>query len=99
MFYYFMEIKREAIQLKFVIDKIREIRKQKSVSQLELSVESNLSQSFLASVEKGKKQPSVLTLLRIANALDVSPRRFFPESQEISNDEKKEIIIDLIRSL
>jgi transcriptional regulator with XRE-family HTH domain len=86
-------------QLQYVIRRIKEIRKQKSMSQLELSVESNLSLSFLASVEKGKKQPSVLTLLRIASALDVNPKIFFPETVNGSKEETKNAIIDLVRSL
>ena len=86
-------------QLKFVVSKIKEIRKLKSVSQLELAARANMSQSFLASVENGKKQPSLLTLLRIANALNVNPKSFFPESKEISEEEIKEIIINLVRSL
>ena len=86
-------------QLQFVVNKIREIRVQKSVSQLDLALKSNLSQSFLASVEKGKKQPSVMTLLRIAKALNVNPKNFFPESQEESKEQIKDTIINLIRSL
>jgi len=89
----------EEKQLKFVINRIKEIRTQKRISQLELSTISNLSQSFLASIEKGKKQPSVLTLLRIAKALDVSPKAFFPEIKTKSKEETKEIIVDLVRSL
>ena len=89
----------EEKQLKFVISRIKEIRTQKRISQLELSTISNLSQSFLASIEKGKKQPSVLTLLRIAKALDVSPKVFFPEIKTKSKEETKEIIVDLVRSL
>ena len=86
-------------QLEFVIGRIKEIRKEKSMSQLELSVKANMSQSFLASVEKGKKQPSVQTLLRIANALEVNPRIFFPANDNLSKEETKDAIIDLVRSL
>jgi transcriptional regulator with XRE-family HTH domain len=86
-------------QLQYVIGRIKEIRTQKSISQLELSMRSNLSQSFLASVEKGKKQPSVLTLLRLASALEVSPKSFFPESKDMPKDEIKDTIINLVRSL
>lgn len=46
---------------------------------MELSFRSNMSQSFIANLEKGKKQPSVLTLIRIAKALEVNPQDFFPE--------------------
>jgi len=86
-------------QLKAVVNKMREIRKLKSVSQLELANRSNMSQSFLASVESGKKEPSVLTLLRIANALGVNPRSFFPDSEEKTREEIKEMILSLVRSL
>jgi transcriptional regulator with XRE-family HTH domain len=87
------------VQLQFVIEKIKEIRTKKSMSQLELSVSSNLSQSFLANVEKGKKQPSVLTLLRIASALNVSPKAFFPEPEANSKEDTKNLIINLVNSL
>jgi len=50
-------------------------------------------------LEKGKKQPSVLTLLRLARALEVSPKSFFPESKDASKEEIKDTIIDLVRSL
>ena len=86
-------------QLQYVIGRIKEIRAQKSISQLELSVKSNLSQSFLASVETGKKHPSVLTLLRIATALEVSPKNFFAENKDAPKDEIKDAIINLVRSL
>ena len=89
----------EQKQLKIVVSKMREIRKSKSVSQLELANRANMSQSFLASVESGKKEPSVLTLLRIANALDVNPRSFFPDTEDKSRDEIKEMIITLVKSL
>ena len=69
-----------AEQLQYVIDQIKLTRIKKGISQMELSLRSNLSQSFIANIEKGKKQPSVLTLLRIADALDAAPQNFFPES-------------------
>jgi len=87
-------------QLHYVIRRIKEIRREKSISQLELSLKTNMSQSFLASLEGGKKQPSVLTLLRIARALEVSPKAFLPEiDDKKTKDEIKDTIINLIRSL
>jgi transcriptional regulator with XRE-family HTH domain len=66
-------------QHRFVISQIRKLRGQKGISQMELAVKSGMSQSFLASLEKGKKSPSVLTILKIADALEISPKDFFPE--------------------
>jgi len=87
-------------QLNYVIDKIKEIRTKKGISQMDLSLRSNLSQSFIANIEKRKKQPSVVTLIRIADALEVNPHDFFPEL--IEKDEKehvKEKIKKLLDSL
>jgi transcriptional regulator with XRE-family HTH domain len=67
-------------QLQYVIYQIKKMRTQKGISQVELSLRSNLSQSFLANLEKGKKIPSVLTLIKIADALEVNPKEFFPEN-------------------
>jgi len=83
-------------QLSYIIDRIRAIRIKKGVSQIELSFRSNLSQSFIANIEKGKKQPSVLTLIRIAEALEVNPQDFFPESL---NFDTKEHTKEKIRKL
>ena len=63
---------------------------------MELSLRSNLSQSFIANLEKGKKQPSVLTLIKIADALNINPKEFFPES---FNADTKEQTKERIRSL
>jgi transcriptional regulator with XRE-family HTH domain len=81
-----MDIKE---QLSFIIYRIKEIRTKKGVSQVELSLRSNLSQSFIANIEKEKKQPSVLTLIKIAEALKVNPQDFFPES--LTTDSKEQI--------
>jgi len=83
-------------QLQYIIEKIKAIRIRQGVSQMELSLRSNLSQSFIANLEKGKKQPSVLTLIRIANALNVNPQEFFMESL---NSETKEQIKSKIINL
>lgn len=84
-------------ELAKVIERIKKIRIEKGISQLELANTANFSQSFLANVENGKKKPSVMTIIRIANALNVSPREFFPEYREEKSKEKiKTEIIKLI---
>jgi transcriptional regulator with XRE-family HTH domain len=84
-------------QLQYVIDKIKSIRIKKGISQMELSLRSNLSQSFIVNIEKGRKQPSVLTLIRIAEALEVNPQDFFPEILDINTKEHtKEKIRNLL---
>ena len=88
--------------LRFVVTSIRRIRKSKNLSQLDLSVKANMSQSFIANLETGKKEPSAMTLIRIAEALEVNPRDFFPESEsgagvDVKSEIKNEIIELLAR--
>jgi transcriptional regulator with XRE-family HTH domain len=87
-------------QLQYIIKRIKAIRVKNGVSQMELSLRSNLSQSFIANLEKGKKQPSVLTLIRIADALNVNPQDFFPVPIDSNTKEqKKEKIRKLLELL
>ena len=89
--------------MQYVINSIRIIRKKKKISQIELCLRANMSQGFLTNIETGKKEPSVMTLIRIANALEVSPRDFFPENINSINDDIKqgikEDIINLLNHL
>ena len=52
--------------------RIAHLRKTKGLTQLELSVDSGLSQSFLCDLEAGRRNPSIETLERLAMALGVS---------------------------
>lgn len=86
-------------EMNFVINKIKKIRTDKGISQLELANTANFSQSFLANVESGKKKPSLLTILRIAEALNVNPREFFSDTPGKTKDEIKDQIKGLIEQL
>jgi transcriptional regulator with XRE-family HTH domain len=99
MGYYFypMDI---AGQLQYVISQIKKIRIQKGISQMELSLRSDLSQSFVANLEKGKKVPSVLTILKIADGLGVNPKEFFLENINFKTKQQvKNKIINLLEHL
>jgi transcriptional regulator with XRE-family HTH domain len=78
---------------------MRITRIEKKISQLELSLRSQLSASFIASIETGKKQPSLLTVIKIADALEVSPKVFFPESAGLSKRQIKDEIIGLLETI
>lgn len=87
-------------QLNYVIGQIKKSRVQKGLSQIELSLRSGLSQSFLANLEKGKKQPSVCTIIKIADALEMNVQDFFPQTiKQETKQQKKEKIIALLESL
>lgn len=85
--------------LDYVAESVRRIRNAKNLSQFDLSVRANMSQSFLANIETGKKEPSAMTLIRIARALGVSPREFFPDAGATAVDVKQEIKNEIIALL
>lgn len=58
-------------------ERIREARKQKSLTLAQLSERTGLSVGFLSQIELGKNSASVETLYRIACALGMTPGDFF----------------------
>ncbi|MFK4057969.1 helix-turn-helix domain-containing protein [Brevundimonas sp. NPDC046655] len=54
---------------------IRRYRADKTWSQQTLAGEANLSLRFLAGIERGEENPSLETIVAIAEALDVGPAR------------------------
>ena len=59
-------------------DRMREIRLNKGVSQEALALEADLHRTYVSSVERGERNVSIVNIARIAAALDVSIREFFP---------------------
>lgn len=70
---YIMEIKLK------VGKRIKEIREQKSISQKDLSFSADLDRSYIASVESGHRNISIVNLEKIALALDVTLSELFKE--------------------
>ena len=48
------------------------IRKERGLTQEQLAEKSGLSQQYLSGLEKGRRNPTILTLYEIATALGVS---------------------------
>ena len=48
------------------------LRKEKKWSQLDLSIESGFAISFLSDLEKGRRNPSLLTLHRLASTFGIT---------------------------
>lgn len=85
--------------LSYVMSRIRQIRIAKDISQMELAATADIAQSFLAKLESGKQKPSLLTIIKIAKALDVPPTAFFPEEHITSKESIKSQIVKLLDSL
>ena len=62
---------------KYVGQKIRELRKEKDLTQEGLSLITELDRTYIASVEVGNRNISIKNLEKIARALDISLSDFF----------------------
>ena len=58
--------------------RIREIRLQKKISQTEIAYRCGFDKSNYNTIESGKRNPTIISLLKIAKALDVSLIDLFP---------------------
>lgn len=77
--------------------RIREIRRQKRISQTQIARELNFSQQHIGNVENGYVHPSVDLLVRISNTLDVSVDYLLQDSLHRSYDDsvKSGVISDI----
>ena len=51
--------------------RIRYLRKERKMSQLDLSLESDINKNYISDLEKGRRNPSLLVLGKIAYALNI----------------------------
>jgi transcriptional regulator with XRE-family HTH domain len=54
-------------------DLMRELRRQKGISQERLALEAGIDRTFLSKMERGLRQPSLTTIFILAGALDARP--------------------------
>ncbi len=57
--------------------RIAYLRKEKKMSQLALSFESNIAKSYISDLERGRRNPTVKVLERLSLALDVTMEELF----------------------
>ena len=57
--------------------RITYLRKKKKMSQLDLAVESEVNRNYLCDLEKGRRNPSILVLNKIAEALNIDLSTLF----------------------
>ena len=64
---------------------IRQLRARREISQEELGHLSGLHRTYVGGIERGERNPSFANLLRIADALDVSPSQLFTLFEQLEN--------------
>ena len=58
-------------------ERLRELRKREGFSQEELSSKAGLDRTYVGKIERGEKSPSLETIERLANSLDLDMRDLF----------------------
>ena len=81
-------------QEKRILSKLKSEREKQRLSQLELSYRSGVSQNMIAYIESGKRMPTLSTILKLCNALNINPSVLFSD-----NETEKLIIKEKIAEL
>ena len=68
--------------------RIKELRDKANMSQKDLAYSSDLDRSYIASVENGQRNISIVNIEKIAIALGVSVKDFFDNSKFEENGKK-----------
>ena len=79
----------ERVHMLFLGQKLRKLRKEQNLTQLELAQQVGITNGQISTIERGVSSPSLATLHRIARALNVPMTEFFEDER------KKEI--ELVR--
>ena len=70
-----MDLKREVL-IKFG-EKVRDIRKEKGLSQEQLSFKAELHRTYIGMIERAEKNITLVNIEKIANALEVNISELF----------------------
>lgn len=61
--------------------RIKELRELSNLSQKDLSYAADLDRSYIASIENGKRNVSIVNIEKIASALNVTLKEFFNDNE------------------
>jgi len=74
----------ENIRLKIGL-RIKELREKVNISQKDLAYSADLDRSYIASVESGQRNVSIVNIEKIATALNVTVKEFFNDARFDNN--------------
>ena len=85
----------------FIGERIRSIRKIRGLSQEELAFRANINPAHLGQIERALKSPTLETLEKISNALEISISELFDyyPSNEIDDDSVSRQINNLLNNM
>ena len=80
-----ISIENEAIR------KLKAYREERNISQLELSLQSGVSQNMITYIETGKRAPTLKTIIKLCKALDISPAKLFEDNSPEKENLKQQL--------
>jgi transcriptional regulator with XRE-family HTH domain len=72
-----MDKRRESQIQEHFGERVRELRKQKSLSQEALALACDLDRTYIGGVERGERNISIINIYKIAEALGVDAKELF----------------------
>ncbi|HEX5051019.1 MAG TPA: helix-turn-helix transcriptional regulator [Planctomycetota bacterium] len=63
---------------------IRAVREQRGASQESLGFDSELDRTYISGVERGVRNPTIASLLRIAKALGTTPAKLLQHAEHVA---------------
>lgn len=76
--------------------RIQEIRNKKGITQDQLSEKVGISSKYLSSIERGKENPTLNTILKLSRSLDVKLDEFFTHLEIEDPAKRKSMIIEML---
>ena len=76
----------------FVGSRIRELRKGRHLTQMELSDKIGIAQSDLSRMEQGEYKVGLDTLFKVLQVFDLKMGEFFGETEEVQAEETRELV-------
>jgi transcriptional regulator with XRE-family HTH domain len=61
--------------------RVRELRKERGLSQVELAAKVGIDRSYMGFLERGERNPSLEVIAKIAEALNVAPDELLKKSK------------------
>ena len=76
--------------------RIKEVRSKKGLTQEQLSERIDINPKYLSSIERGKENPTLNTLIKLAQSLDVNIDDFFAMVEVENPEKRKDLIVSLL---
>ena len=68
---------------------IRELRREKDISQEDLAHACGLDRSYMGGIERGERNPSLKNIFRVAEGLGVTPAALFERFERLSDPRRR----------